>query len=84
MGFRGSVGVGVGVEVDVCVCVAGGLSDGVALIVFVDARVSLGVAVVGSTVSKSATLLSRLRCYQGMWVNKCANIINSIARRGVS
>jgi hypothetical protein len=60
VGIRGSVGVGVGVEVDVCVCVAGDLSDGVALTVVVGPRVDLGVAVVGSTVSKSVALLPRV------------------------
>jgi hypothetical protein len=60
VGVKGSVGVGVGVEVDVCVCVAGGLSDGLALTVVVGAPVDLGVAVVGSTVSKSVALLPRV------------------------
>jgi hypothetical protein len=60
VGVRGNVGVGVGVEVDVCVCVAGGLSDGVALTVVVGARVGPGVAVAGSTVSKSVGLLPRV------------------------
>lgn len=84
MGVRGSVGVGGGLEVDVCVCLAGGLSDGVALTVVVGARVGLGVAVAGSTVSKSVALLSRLRCYQRMWVNKRTSVLDTIKRRVVA